>query len=225
MSERKPTAIFRDDKKPPATMKALSVQLPYASWIADGSKPIETRTWATHYRGDILICAGKRIHPLTDSIDRDDYKPSRGKALCVANLVNVRPMVLGDQHAAKCRIYDGAFSWELEDVRRVDPFDVKGQLSLFNVDLWLIRYQTLKMYVDNRDCDFVIASNPDEAKLIWCMHYNCDPGLHPEKGFHEYTELNFEFAKSSTCLAGSVKMVSEWIAIRGRGWFASSQAV
>ena len=41
-------------------MKAVSVKQPWASLIAEGNKTIETRTWPTNYRGDLLICASKK---------------------------------------------------------------------------------------------------------------------------------------------------------------------
>ena len=41
-------------------MKALSLWQPWASAIAVGSKRIETRSWATKYRGPLLVHAAKR---------------------------------------------------------------------------------------------------------------------------------------------------------------------
>ncbi|MFN5288139.1 MAG: ASCH domain-containing protein [Planctomyces sp.] len=40
-------------------MKALSIRQPFASLIAAGKKTVELRTWYTHYRGPLLICAAK----------------------------------------------------------------------------------------------------------------------------------------------------------------------
>ena len=46
-------------------MKALSVKQPWANMIASGEKTIETRTWMTSYRGQVLIVSSKqpRIKP------------------------------------------------------------------------------------------------------------------------------------------------------------------
>lgn len=41
-------------------MKALTIQQPYASLIADGEKWVENRNWFTRYRGPLAIHAGKR---------------------------------------------------------------------------------------------------------------------------------------------------------------------
>jgi hypothetical protein len=40
-----------------------------------------------------------------------------------------------DQLQAACPVYDGAFAWVLEDIRRVKPFPVRGQLGLFDVEV------------------------------------------------------------------------------------------
>ena len=40
-------------------MKALSVKQPWANMIAEGEKTIETRTWSTDYRGEILIVSAR----------------------------------------------------------------------------------------------------------------------------------------------------------------------
>lgn len=43
-------------------MKAISLWQPWATAIAIGSKRVETRHWATRYRGPIAIHAAKRCH-------------------------------------------------------------------------------------------------------------------------------------------------------------------
>lgn len=51
-------------------MKALTICQPYAELIARGDKPIENRTWPTHYRGPLLIHAGKSRAWLDGDEDR-----------------------------------------------------------------------------------------------------------------------------------------------------------
>ncbi len=41
-------------------MNALSICQPWAWLIANGFKKIENRTWRTHYRGGVLLHAGKK---------------------------------------------------------------------------------------------------------------------------------------------------------------------
>lgn len=47
-------------------MKALSIMQPWAWLIVNGHKEIENRNWRCHYRGPILIHAGKKL-------DRDAF--------------------------------------------------------------------------------------------------------------------------------------------------------
>jgi len=107
-------------------MKALSLHQPWASMIASGAKTIETRTKSTNYRGDLLIVSTKKPEipgfPL-------------GQALCIAKLVNCRPMIASDEAAARCKLNEGAFSWVLSEIRQIKPFYVRGQQGLFEVEL------------------------------------------------------------------------------------------
>ncbi len=105
-------------------MKALSLKEPWATLILKGKKTIETRKWKTNYRGRILLCASKA--------PRSEIS---GRAFAVAELVDCRPMTKGDEAAACCKVYDGAYSWILSNIKAVkSPFEVKGQLGLFEAD-------------------------------------------------------------------------------------------
>lgn len=107
------------------SIKAISVKQPWANLIASNKKTIETRTWETKYRGPLLIVSSKK----------PDIKPA-GCAVAVANLVDCHKMTKADEKAACCAVYDGAYSWVLENVRGIkDPFPVKGALKLFNVSV------------------------------------------------------------------------------------------
>ena len=41
--------------------KALSIRQPWAWLIVNGIKDVENRNWRTHYRGPVLVHAGKKI--------------------------------------------------------------------------------------------------------------------------------------------------------------------
>lgn len=105
-------------------MKALSIKQPWANLIAEGQKTIETRTWSTPYRGDLLIVSSKspKIEPA-------------GFALAIARLIQCRPMIHFDQVEACCDWYPGAFAWVLADIRKIELFPVRGQLGLFEIDM------------------------------------------------------------------------------------------
>lgn len=120
-------------------MKAFSIKQPWAWAIVYGFKTIETRTWPTNYRGEILIVSSlKPDKKLLDWFVGQTGKHIKsqmeyGKAIAVAELVDCRVMAEADQDAALCDVYPGAFSWVLENVRPIEPFAVKGQLGLYNV--------------------------------------------------------------------------------------------
>jgi len=108
-------------------MKAITLRQPWASLVASNRKTIETRTWQTGYRGDLLICASARSPGY-------EHLPG-GVALAVVRLVDCRPMTEADQEAACCAIYPRAVAWVLENVRPLTPFRVVGQQRLFDVVL------------------------------------------------------------------------------------------
>ena len=105
-------------------MKALSVKQPWANMIASGAKTIETRTWATPYRGRLLIISSKSPNI-----------PPPGYVVAVAVLRDCRPMTRQDERAACCRVYPGAQAWVLAEIRRIEPVPVRGALGVFDCPL------------------------------------------------------------------------------------------
>ena len=99
-------------------MKALSVRQPWAALIAAGRKTIETRTWTTRYRGDLLITSEKQ-------------------AVAVVTLADCRPMTAADEDAACCALYARAHAFVLENVRPVAPVAVRGRLRIHNAPVEL----------------------------------------------------------------------------------------
>lgn len=100
--------------------------------IADGRKTIETRTWQTPHRGDLLICASKR--PIVDNLPT-------GAALAIVELLDCRPMTAADEPAACCAIYPKAFAWLLRNPRPLPrPLPVIGKLKMFDVDLEALQH-------------------------------------------------------------------------------------
>jgi hypothetical protein len=106
-------------------IRALSLQQPFANLVTSGKKTLETRKWTTPYRGDVLICAS-----------RSGIGEPKGVALCIVELVAIRPMLESDADQACIELYPGAQAWELTHLRRLkQPFPVKGQLGLFTIDV------------------------------------------------------------------------------------------
>ena len=121
-------------------MKALSVRQPWALAIVDGVKTIEIRSWATDYRGELLICASAA--PKNEFWSDENFDPPiirllhSGCVLGSVNLVDVRPMVKADEYdgGAFCEYMKVAFSWVLEPTnKKFRPDKVVGKLKLFDV--------------------------------------------------------------------------------------------
>ena len=107
-------------------IKALSLHQPWAELIASGVKTIETRTWATHHRGELLICSTQR--------PCDTPGVYYGSAVALVDLIDCRHMTEADEQAAGCKLYYHAFAWVLGNIRRIVPFAVRGKHRLFDVD-------------------------------------------------------------------------------------------
>lgn len=107
-------------------IKAISLHQPWASMIAQGSKTIETRFWYTDYRGDLLIVSTKK--PEIKGL-------LCGFALCVVNLIDCRPMNVSDECDARCPWKRGLFSWVLSDIRKIEPFRVRGYQGIYEVEI------------------------------------------------------------------------------------------
>ena len=105
-------------------MKAISVKQPWANMIAHGKKTIETRTWATLYRGTLLIVSSKK----------PKITPA-GYAIAVVQLINCRLMAPDDEFAACCQLYKDARAWILDDIRRIEPVPVTGKLGIYDCPL------------------------------------------------------------------------------------------
>jgi hypothetical protein len=121
-------------------VRALSVQQPWASLIAGGQKTLELRTWWTHARGDLLICAGGR--PSRRAGARELYDPATmplGVAVALVDLADVVEVDLADPEVARAACVppsEGrAWGWALRHPRAVDPLPVKGTLGLFRVTI------------------------------------------------------------------------------------------
>jgi len=84
---------------------------------------METRTWKINYRGDILLCASKKPESAIS-----------GHAFAIAELVDCRSMTIEDEWEAACSWYMGAYSWIFKNLRKIEPFPVKGKQGLFEVE-------------------------------------------------------------------------------------------
>ena len=111
-------------------MKALSVQQPWASLIADGYKTIEVRSWATKHRGPLLICTSARPKIVMD----DGTVLPCGQALALVDVIDCRPFGKRGDLTKSCMDGMGikladveGHAWILENIRPIAPFPSEGQ--------------------------------------------------------------------------------------------------
>lgn len=128
-------------------MKVLTIQEPYATFIMQGMKKIETRSWKTKYRGEIYIHAGKsknflkkinnnKVLKLLENIDLN-----YGNIICKAELIDCVYMtkdfidkvknennyeyILGEYAV-------GRYAWILQNVKEIDQkIPAKGKLNIW----------------------------------------------------------------------------------------------
>ena len=99
-------------------MKALTLTQPWATLVAIGAKRIETRSWATQYRGPLAIhaaktfpeyartaCIGGAIQRALDAAGFDENNLPRGVIVATARLLHVDFLVSSDFDTARrdCR--------------------------------------------------------------------------------------------------------------------------
>lgn len=89
--------------------EALILNEPYADWVKQGRKLIETRmNKRFSFRGDIVICCDK---------GKSKKSKNAGKALCIVDLWKVRTMRDSDEHYACIGNAHGRISHLLRDWR------------------------------------------------------------------------------------------------------------
>ena len=124
--------------------RAITITEPYASFIAQGIKCMETRSRYTNFRGEIYIHASKRKIPKewreNDSLMAYlDGDPRCGMVIAKAKVVDCIRMTqewiddlkrnnpteyqLGFYSVGRCAIV-------LDDVEAVEPFPAKGHLQI-----------------------------------------------------------------------------------------------
>ncbi len=121
-------------------MKALSVRQPWASLIVAGIKPVENRTWATRYRGPLLIHAAQGYdHAGQAALEDHDlyagyyhhYSPERVPRGAIIGQADLTDCVQG--HSSSWA-EPGAWHWVLANPMAFDePTPYKGRLGLFDV--------------------------------------------------------------------------------------------
>lgn len=133
-------------------MKAITILQPWASLIACGAKKIETRGWATKYRGQLAIHAakdrdkkGERIRHIVARAEQYGVvipKLEFGAVIAIADLVDcveigneaelVNGFIVTGNELAFGDFTLGRYAWLLENVRHIAPVPARGQQRLWN---------------------------------------------------------------------------------------------
>ena len=121
-------------------MKALSIRHPWVDLILAGSKTVEIRTWATRYRGPLLLhaSAGYGI-PEREASARLRLPPPSpdglGAVVGIAELAECRPVRREDwKRAALPPLSGKLWAWVLEDARPLGPIPCAGKRTLFDIE-------------------------------------------------------------------------------------------
>jgi hypothetical protein len=140
-------------------VKGISIHEPWASLIRTGAKTYETRSWATQYRGPLLICAAKTAELIRIELSYEDFqrglspllKPGFskvsendlhfGKAVALVEVTHCIPTSeLGRDDIGEegpfGDFFPGRYAWKLKIINNTfEPFPVKGRQGLFDVEL------------------------------------------------------------------------------------------
>jgi len=114
-------------------MRAITLYQPWATWIADGDKRYETRSWRTDYRGEILIHAGKfdKFLPINH-----DYP--LGAVLAIATLAHIYPtegVAVDEVERSRGDWSRDRFAWLFRNVRPLaEPVPCRGKQGLWTPD-------------------------------------------------------------------------------------------
>ena len=142
------------------SIKVLSIKEPHASLLLTPYKTIETRSWATKYRGEIYLHASSSksmppyntdTKPMYDRVLKlyDKYEEEHGKKLgarfstiyAKATLVDCIEMTPENiaalpQEEIDAGYYNpGRYMWVLKDVTPIDPIPAKGHLGIWHYEI------------------------------------------------------------------------------------------
>ena len=143
-------------------MKIISLMQPWATLVAIGAKEIETRSWATKYRGKLGIHASAKFdpsicykEPFKTIFEMRNIKVSdlpTGAIIAVTEIKDCLPILAKDEFSGFAMVKGhgvvtgneycfgdytpGRYAWILSRIpKRIEPIKVKGQLNLWEYPL------------------------------------------------------------------------------------------
>ena len=116
-------------------MKVIVIRQPWAWLIVNGFKDIENRTWATRYRGQLLIQASARRPTKMEMQEFRAYARKRKTELPddfdlggIVGLASLKNCVF----TSRSKWFEGPVGWVLAKPKRLPFVPLKGQLGLFD---------------------------------------------------------------------------------------------
>lgn len=125
-------------------MKTITIREPWATLISEGLKEYEFRTWKTSYRGEVLIHSGKGKDKKDIERFKDrNLKYNPGKIIAKATITDcvevddklIKELLNKDKEVYKSLTIKSnkpIYGFKLENVERIDPIEIKGQLGFWN---------------------------------------------------------------------------------------------
>ena len=129
--------------KPQRTgIKVIVIRQPWAWLIVHGFKDIENRTWATRYRGKLLIQASAGRPTKCKLEEGREFARKRGVKLPedferggIVGMVQLEDCIT----SSRSRWFLGPIGWVLSKPKRLRFMPLKGQLGLFDPPQRIIR--------------------------------------------------------------------------------------
>jgi len=126
-------------------MRALTLTQPWASAVAVGIKRVETRSWATAYRGPLAIHAAKTMPKAAKEFYQEQWSLGRrlpsplplSAVVAVAELVGIETTEDAAPFLSRTELEFGnygplRFAWFLENVEALEtPVPARGALGLW----------------------------------------------------------------------------------------------
>ncbi len=120
-------------------MKAISIRQPWAWLVVNGQKDIENRTWATKYRGKVLVHAGG--HRVTKTEYEEFLERCRAARIKHFPAIDEfkRGGIVGSVEIVDCvqksrsRWFFGPYGFVLKNARQVQFKPKMGKLNIWEV--------------------------------------------------------------------------------------------
>lgn len=132
-------ATLNQEQRFELPQKAISIRQPWAWLIVNGIKDVENRNWRTHYRGPVLVHAGKKIEKFAYDYVAEKFNNSieipppeeleTGGIVGVTNIIDCLEEVSDySWHVL------GAYGFLLKDSSPLPFMPCKGKLSFFSIN-------------------------------------------------------------------------------------------